>query len=177
MSKAGKAQFTLDLESIFGEFPDDETLRLSIGQRAIELIRERTEQGLDKNGRPFAPYSDAYKDSLAFRAHGKSDGEVNMTLSGDMLGLLDIIEEGTTKLTFGWEDELENAKAWNHTTGDTVPKRDFLGLTNDDINKLYDEFKEDVEASRLAEQEDVDIRSDEEIEALELLRIIEGRDV
>lgn len=100
-------------------------------------------------------YSKKYKDSLDFKAAGKSN-KVNLTLTGDMLGLLELEVDGN-EVELGWDDELEQLKASNHIVGDTVPKRDFFGLTAADIKKIKAEFLPDlkeIKSSRGDKRED-----------------------
>jgi hypothetical protein len=143
--KSGVYQ-TLNLKEMFGVVPNKE-LRQAIGQYAIDFIRKRTENGAGIGGEPFrfGVYSDEYAESLEFKAHGKDKHEVNMTLTGDMLGLLDVIEESQSTVTIGWRDAKENAKAFNHNTGDTVPKRPFFGLTAKEVRSIADEFRPEVQ--------------------------------
>lgn len=95
---------------------------------------------MDVKGKPFAKYSPNYIKSAPFKAFDKSKGEVNLELSGDMLGLMDIVGESRNSVTIGWGDEDQIPKAFNHITGDTVKKRDFFGLTKEDLDSLKSEF-------------------------------------
>lgn len=141
-----KVRYQINLKELFDGVPvEDEALRQSIGGAIIERIRERTESGIDKLGRKFKNYSESYKESLPFKAFGKTS-QVDMTQTGDMLGTLEIVKDSPTKLVFGWEDETQNAKAFNHTTGDTVPKRDFFGLPKEELQEIASEFEEDVKS-------------------------------
>lgn len=135
----------LSLSDIFGldlsSYPD---IGLAFGQAAIDIMLERTASGVDKNGNAFARYSDSYKDSLEFKAFGKSN-QVNMNLEGNMLSDLDILDFNGNDLKIGFKDTVENNKAYNHNTGDTLPKREFFGLTNDEIEALKLSFQSQVD--------------------------------
>jgi len=105
---------------------------------------ERTDQGKDKDGVPFAKYSKAYKDSLDFKNAGKSSTP-NLQLSGDMLAALKYLEKESTRnyITVGFEkDSEENGKADGNIRGTygkpspVGPKRDFLGISEKDLVKL-----------------------------------------
>lgn len=122
-------------------------VKQAIGEAFIQNIVDRTESGVDVNGKEFKSYSDKYTESLAFKAFGKSSSEVNLTQTGAMLGLIDIVEDKGNKIKIGWSDDTENAKAYNHNTGDTVKKRQFFGITQADINKIKSEFKPDLKKS------------------------------
>lgn len=147
--KSKTASLEIDLVELFGaEVPDDSGFRQSVGQRIIDLIRERTAENKDVDGSPFKKYSKEYKESLDFAAYGKSAGDVNLKLTGTMLNELDIIKETKDRIVIGWVDREEAAKAYNHVTGDTVKKRDFLGLRPGEEKILRDEFFEDVMETR-----------------------------
>lgn len=155
MGRVRKLKLKFNLSELFGEtIPDDAGLREAIGGAIIERIRERTQDGVDKNGRKFKKYSEAYKNSADFAAFGKNENEVNMTLSGDMLGSLDIIEQTKQTIAIGFADDDQNVKAFNHVTGDTVPQRDFFGLPKKELMNIVEEFRpvvEDLKQERLSE--------------------------
>lgn len=148
-----------DLENIFGidlsSYPD---IGLSFGQSVIDRIVERTKSGKDVNGKPFknypgsSGYSDDYVDSLEFKAFGKSRDNINMTLEGNMLADLDILDFSGNKIRVGLRDETEILKGFNHVTGDTVPRREFFGLTDGEIEDLRSEFSGDIQ--QLIESQD-----------------------
>jgi hypothetical protein len=141
-----KVRYKINLKDLFdGVSVEDKALREAIGGAIIERIKSRAESGVDKNGNKFKPYSQSYKESLQFKAFGKSN-QVDMTLTGDMLGTLEMVKDSPNQLVFGWEDETQNAKAYNHTTGDTVPKRDFFGLPKEEVEEIVSEFSEDVKS-------------------------------
>lgn len=131
----------VNMKDILGrDLPGDEDILDAIAQKAMDLIIERTKGGKDVSGKPFKAYAKSYLKSDAFAAFGKSKS-VDLTLSGDMLGLMEVVN--TTKNTFelGWSDSTENAKAYNHNVGDTLPKREFLGLQKQELKELR-EFAE-----------------------------------
>lgn len=138
-----KVEMKINLEEIFGTAPKNQALRQAIGQALIDKLISRTEQGRSFAGTKFKAYSKAYKESLEFKAFGKTDN-VNLKLTGDMLGLLDIKDESGNTITLGWDDNEQNAKAYNHITGDTVPVRDFFGFSQSEIKEIVSEFKENV---------------------------------
>lgn len=144
MAKAvPKVKFALNLDEMFeGKMPDDPILRQEIGQTVLDKILERTAKGIDKTGKRFKGYSTEYKDSLKFKAFGKSS-LVNLKLTGDMLGTLGF-RSTRNRINYSWDDKKENAKAFNHTTGDTVPKRDFLGLPQKELDAIANKFMDRV---------------------------------
>lgn len=140
---------TIDLKEVFGvSLSGNDALKQVIGQALIDRIIERTEAGKSVNGGKLkAPYSKTYAESDDFKAFNKKKDEVNMKLTGNMLGTLDIIDTAGSKVKIGWNDSTENAKAYNHNVGDTVPKRAFFGITKQDLASVKSEF-----ASRVNEE-------------------------
>lgn len=131
------------------DLPDSYTLDeiKAIGMDLIDYIVKRAKDGKGKGGKDFKPYSEAYAKSLDFKIAGKSKNDVNLTLSGDMLGAIDILSASKGKLIIGFENgSQENAKADGNIRGtyghskSVGPKRDFLGLTNDEIQKIRENY-------------------------------------
>jgi len=152
--KKSRVKQTINLKDEFGiDFRGMDSLKEAIGGAIIERIRERSSAG---NGMSFGgsgrgtpvklkpPYSKEYSDSLDFKAFGKSRGNVNMTLTGDMLGLMDVIQIDGNKITIGWNDAEENAKAFNHSVGDTVPRRPFFGVSKTELQEIKKEFGSEI---------------------------------
>lgn len=137
---------TINLKEVFGvDFKGKDSLKELVGQKIVEHIRERAKQGKAIGGKRTlkSPYSAAYADSDDFKAAGKSKGNVNMTLSGDMLGLMDFKISGN-KLIIGWDDPEEEAKAANHQSGVTVPKREFFGVNKTEMNEIKKELNPEI---------------------------------
>lgn len=138
----------MDLKELFGvPLTGSEALKQKIGQAMIDKIIQRTESHKDVNGSKFAAYSKEYVDSLQFKAFDKTKSDINMKLTGQMLSTLDITADKGSKITIGWDDEQENAKAYNHNVGDTVTKREFFGLTDQELQEIKAEFKDDVKSA------------------------------
>jgi len=122
--------------------------REAIGQEIVDFIRDRVQnRNLDKKNRELAAYSDAYARSLDFKIAGKSKNDVNLTLSGDMLGALTVLSQKKGSILIGWENGTpENAKADGNIRGtygqskQVGPKRDILGLTKEDLAQILDKF-------------------------------------
>ena len=120
----------------------DPDKRAELADLIVERIVERTDQGKDKNGVPFAKYSKAYKDSLDFKNAGKSSTP-NLQLSGDMLAALKVLDSTKNWIEVGFEKgSTENGKADGNIRGTygkpspVGPKRDFLGISEKDLVKL-----------------------------------------
>lgn len=140
-----KVSEKFNLNELFGtEFPDDRRLRLKVGNEIVQAIKQNTQSGLDKKGRSFKKYSDSYKKSFPFKVFGKS-GSVDLTLTGDMLDTMEVIEDDSESVTVGWQDEQQKLKAENHIHGVTLPKRDFLGLPDAILNKIVEKNRALVE--------------------------------
>jgi hypothetical protein len=135
------------------------------GDMLVEYVRQRTEKGKGPGGASFPSYSKEYADSLDFKIAGKSKSKVDLTLSGDMLGAMDVLSTKRGKITYGFENGTEeNAKADGNirgTYGQSKPNskkaRKFLPLTKAELQNLMSQFEdmrggEDVEADQLAKK-------------------------
>lgn len=151
--KSKKAKLDVNLNELFGKRVRlTPALKEHIGQAIIDKIRERSSDNKDVNGIKFKSYSKEYIKSDDFKAYGKKKGDINLELTGDMMSELDITKVKGNTLTISWEDSTEQAKAYNHNIGDTVKKREFLGLQSKEANEIAKEFKSDVKT--------VNVRSD-----------------
>lgn len=133
----------------------------AIGVEIVRFIQRRTADGLDKNGNEFAGYSDSYIKSLNFKIAGKSKGDVNLTLSGDMLGALDVLDVNKNKIRVGYEDgSNENAIADGNirgTYGNTKsvgPKRNFLGISKADLAEILINYDDEDHAQTVLDSID-----------------------
>lgn len=116
--------------------------RVAIAAEIIDYIRKRTARGKDKNNSKFPGYSKDYVKSLDFKIAGKSKSNVNLKLTGDMLAAIDLLKHEPGKLKIGFEAGTEeNGRAEGNILGtygqktSTGKKRDFLGITNEDLKK------------------------------------------
>lgn len=138
-------ELRVNLSEVFDvAFPPIERLKQRIGQELIDIIEQRTLSGKSRSGKPFKKYSNEYSSSLPFRAFGKSKGRVNMKLEGDMLGSMDIKSSNGDEIVLGWQDDTNNKKAFNHVTGDTVPRRDFFWITQKELDQVRSNFGDRV---------------------------------
>ena len=144
----GTVSQRLNLEEILGvSFKGDRSLKLAIAQKLIDHISERTtERNVDVDGRQFKKYSKSYKESTVFRLLKDGD-DPDLKLTGNMLGDLDVISDKGSIVEIGLTDETEILKAFNHNTGDTLPKRAWFGVTKAEIQRIVrDNFKSDIDA-------------------------------
>lgn len=133
--------------------PDELTSRQrkKLGDLVIDHIIRRTESGVDKRGREFPGYSKGYIDSLDFRNAGKSAADINLTLSGDMLASLKLLQQSEGFLSIGFENgSEENARAdgnirgtYGKSKGSKAKARDFLGIDKATLRDLIDEVMDD----------------------------------
>lgn len=150
---------TIDLKKITGvDISNDEKLVLKIGQKIIDYMEERVADGMGFNRSKLkSPYSSSYADSLVFKAAGKSKNQVNMRLSGDMMASIDILETDGAKIKIGIDDDSQAPKAYNHQTGDTLPKREFFGVSNSELkNYIINEFKDEIKAKKVTSAEETE---------------------
>jgi hypothetical protein len=103
---------------------------------AIERMINRTLDGEDRNNSSFKPYTEKYA-----AKKGVSVNSVDMFLEGDMLQSItpDIINDRSVKIYV--DGDLETKKSFNHVTGDTLPKRDFFGISEDEANSIANQVK------------------------------------
>lgn len=134
----------IDLTEMFGQrIPDSASFRAGVGQAIIDRIRERTDKNIGRDGKRFRNYSKLYEDTLEFKAAGKTKGDPNLKLTGDMLGLMDVIAEDRNTITIGFPTREEQLKAHGHILGsDPGPKvrRDFFGLPDAEYSEIASGF-------------------------------------
>jgi hypothetical protein len=141
MSGAKWQRVKIDLPDVYG--PEE---RRAIALDVLDFIRKRTQDGRDKKNRSFPGYSKSYEDSLDFKIAGKSKGQVDLTLSGDMLGALDLLSHKNGQIMVGYENGTEeNAKADGNIRGtyggkSTGKRRDFLGITSSDLGQILERY-------------------------------------
>ena len=156
MSAIKEAKLTLeevsqeiDLKQALGEQPS--YVYQSAAQDLIDYMVKRVSggKGVEENKvtKLKKPYSESYQQSLEFKAYGKEKNKINMKLTGNMLDSIDVIESSDGVVKIGIDDPEEAAKAYNHQTGDTVPKRPFFGVTESDISKIKKIYKKEFKPS------------------------------
>jgi hypothetical protein len=151
-------RLVINLKELFGvdEMPDDDGLKFEIGQEIIESIRENTQSGKSRRGTDFKKYSIGYIKSLDFIAFGKSEGQVNLTLTGDMLDSMEVSKIGRDTIEIGFMDTENAAKAAGHIKGsNNLPVRDFFGLPKRGNIKSYEDIKDEYEFDVRASAQDL----------------------
>lgn len=128
--------------------------REAIALEIIDRIQKRTKSGKDKDGETFEGYSAAYKKSLNFKIGGKT-GKVNLTLSGDMLDAIEIIDNyknGKVKIGYS-PGNSEGGKAEGNILGTygqsspVGPSRDFLGISDSELAAILRKYPQGTEKS------------------------------
>jgi hypothetical protein len=130
--------------------------RVAISEAVIEYIKNRTLDGLDKNLEKFPNYTKNY---ASFK--GVSVSDVDLVFSGDMLSDLKLLSHKSGELTIGFENgSRSNGKAEGNikgTYGQPKPvsaPRDFLGITDIEVESLLDNLEIETEqASGLSDAE------------------------
>jgi len=115
------------------------------GFQLLDIIRTKTQKGIDFNDRPFAPYSSGYLKKL--NKEGKSTN-VDLFYSGRMLGSLtpnsSVKKTGKHKVSVSFTNSQMRQRAlFNQVLND--PKREFFGFNNRTekiISKQFNRFVE-----------------------------------
>jgi hypothetical protein len=130
---------------ISSRFPKNE--RAAIAEEIINYVVETTKSGVSPvTGRAFAGnYSRGYAKSLDFKIAHKNKNKIDLTLTGDMLGVVELIDDNKGKLLLGIDHRKfpqEAAKAEGNqlgTYGNATPVvsgRKFLGITNKALKEI-----------------------------------------
>ena len=136
----------IDLAETLGTDNVPESVASDIGAAVIQKIISRTqEENVDKRDAPFKEYSTSYANSAIFKALGKSESNINLTGTGEMLDSLSVLNFDGRILEIGWNDPDQAAKAHGHITGKNgqVPKmkRDFFGLFVSDLTEIAEGYE------------------------------------
>ena len=114
------------------------------GIEVLAHIQKRTARGIDKDGKPFKPYSTSYKESInKGQAKPKNSTNVNLQKTGKMLSSIrwETIKKG---LRFYLEGSRKSGKKTisNNDVAyhNKMNGREFLGLEK----KYHDKLKEDI---------------------------------
>ena len=115
------------------------------GFQLVDIIRTKTQKGIDFNDRPFAPYSSGYLKKL--NREGKSTN-VDLFYSGRMLGSLtpsgSVKKTGKHKVSVSFTNSQMRQRAlFNQVLNN--PKREFFGFNNRTekiISKQFNRFVE-----------------------------------
>ncbi len=124
--------------------PDDfdESDRALAATLIKRTIVERTRNNLDVDGKRFPNYSESYSKSFEFQLAGKSKNDPNLTLTGDMLDSIQVLNSGLGFVEIGYKEGTpENDKANWAEASDNGPARKFLGVSNDELDIIIAEVR------------------------------------
>ena len=114
---------------------------LQAGFQLLDIIRTKTQKGIDFRGRPFLPYSQGYLKKL--QREGKST-KVDLFYSGRMLGALTpsgrtIRKTGTNKVSVNFSNaQMRQRAVFNQVLGKN--KREFFGFNDRTANIIRKQF-------------------------------------
>jgi len=114
---------------------------LQAGFQLLDIIRTKTQKGIDFRDVPFVPYSSGYLKKL--NKEGKST-KVDLFYSGRMLGALTpgsrtVKKTGTNKITLGFSNSQMLQRAlFNQVLGKN--KREFFGFNDRTANIIRKQF-------------------------------------
>lgn len=114
--------------------------KMAFAELVQASIESRTLDGLTINGGKFKKYSKKYAD---FK--GVTRSSVDLFLDGDMLDGIGRrkSKEKSNTVFIQMKKGIETKKAFNHNTGDTLPKREFFGITDNEAKKIAAQIKEE----------------------------------
>ena len=114
---------------------------LQAGFQLLDIIRTKTQKGIDFKGRPFLPYSEGYLRKL--QREGKAT-RVDLFYTGRMLGALTpsgrtIRKTGTNKISVGFSNsQMLQRAVFNQVLGKN--KREFFGFNDKTANIVRKQF-------------------------------------
>lgn len=120
-----------------------EAERRQIAIEIINFIQDRTRAGQGIGGKTFRNsagqprYSENYTETREFKIAGKNAADINLSLTGDMVDSVDIIDVSSIgQVVIGFESGPENDKSvWVRRKG-----YDFLGLTPNELQGILKRF-------------------------------------
>ena len=125
--------FTMFIDPAF-----DITQRADIARAAVDYIQKRTKRGLGIGGQKLGDYSTSYKNNRDFAAAGKTgQTKVNLTLSGEMLASIEVLDINIAgRIVIGFQEGEDDDK-------DTYMQEKgylFLGLEADEQDSILSGF-------------------------------------
>jgi hypothetical protein len=124
--------------------------RQQIGRDIIVYIKDRTAQGLGIGRQVLGKYSQNYKDTREFQIAKSGESKVNLTLTGDMLNSIEILDASIAgRIEIGIDGGFEADKAeWVQEKG-----YNFLGVTEAELSDIVSEYQATDEDAQLARNE------------------------
>lgn len=125
-----------------------QSVKEAIAQEVIDEVIKRTQRGTDKDGDGFPSYSKSYKDSFEFQF--KSGSSVDLTLSGEMLDSMEVVEvKDNGEIIIGYDnaDSALQGKvegnvrgSYGQSSGNRSKARNFLGLPKEALQKIIKSY-------------------------------------
>jgi len=107
---------------------------LRAGLQLKEIILDKTDRGIDQDGKRFVPYSKSYSDE-------KGKTTVNLQDTNRMLQSITARPEGKNKVKLFFRSQREANKALFHQKGlGNLPKRKFFGFSRANERAIQREF-------------------------------------
>ena len=107
---------------------------LRAGLQLKEIILEKTDRGIDKDGKRFVPYSKSYSDE-------KGKTKVDLQDTNRMLQSITARPEGKNKVKLFFRSQREANKALFHQKGlGNLPERKFFGFSRANEKAIQREF-------------------------------------
>ena len=107
---------------------------LRAGLQLKEIILDKTDRGIDQDGRRFVPYSKSYSDE-------KGKTTVNLQDTNRMLQSITARPEGKNKVKLFFRSQREANKALFHQKGlGNLPERKFFGFSRANEKAIQREF-------------------------------------
>ena len=107
-------------------------VKSEVGEFVVEQILQFT--GSAKTSVKRGSYKATLDGEYAAREKG-GNRRANLELEGDMLSSLDFTSGSGDQIEVGIFDRSQTPKAFNHTTGDTLPQRQFITSESEDFRR------------------------------------------
>ena len=121
--------------------------RRQLGQSIISYVVTRTKRGLGKGREPFIgpegrKYTQSYITSKEFKAAGKSPRPINLTLTGEMLDSIEVLDISLPgRIVYGFKADKNGDKAKYMRE----KNYNFLELTSNELATLENRFKKNAQ--------------------------------
>jgi hypothetical protein len=119
----------------------DTSTRRQIGEAIVSYVVDRTQSGKGIDGESFGKYADTYKSTDEFKIAKSGESKVNLTLTGEMLSTLRVLDIGTPgRIEIGYNDGEESDKSvWMKEKG-----YDFMGVSDRELESILADFEPNV---------------------------------
>jgi len=144
--------------TVFVDPAFDADERETIGNSIVNYVIARTKKGRGVDNKRFknkngsSKYTEAYQNHIDFKLGGKIPNPINLTLTGDMLSSIEVLDISLAgRIIIGIDDAQNAEKAqWMREKG-----YDFLGLSDSEKNVLLRQFNrltpEEIKAGRISQ--------------------------